>query len=490
MLKDARILIVDDEQPIRTACAKILAEEGAVAVIAENGLMGWEQAQSGKFDLALIDLKMPQMDGMELLAHLTQLDPDLIKIVITGYATLDTAIEAVQKGAYDYLPKPFTPGELRTRVNRGLEKRMLLLEAKRLREERERNLLELANEKSRTQTIIQCMGDGLLVTNRDRQVVFCNPAGRRLLKIKRPLQAGEPLAIVAHSPEFIELVEEAMNLKEGQEIASKEIFARTPADPVLMANCAPVKDEKGQIIGAVTVLRDITELKELDKAKSTFVSMVAHELRAPLAAIEGYLDVILDGVGVDDPQKVRKIMERSRERTKGLLTLIDDLLAISRMQSGRVAREKEKIQLSSFLNEVVELIKGEAIERQVFLEMDAADDLPLVYANRDDLTRVFTNLLDNAVKYNRNGGKILVRAGADDAFIRVEVQDNGIGIARKDIGRLFDEFYRVKTKETQGITGTGLGLAIAKKIVEAHNGYIEVESKLHQGSTFRVLLPI
>ena len=154
MIKGSRILVVDDEQPIRVACAKILSEDGAWTETAEDGRAGLEKAQKTPFDLALVDLKMPQMDGMELLAHLTQLDPEIIKIVITGYATLETAIEAVQKGAYDYIPKPFTPGELRTRVNRGLEKRSLLVEAKKLREERERNLLELANEKNRTQTII------------------------------------------------------------------------------------------------------------------------------------------------------------------------------------------------------------------------------------------------------------------------------------------------------------------------------------------------
>jgi len=295
---------------------------------------------------------------------------------------------------------------------------------------------------------------------------------------------------VANDPEFIELVEGAMNLKEGHEMASKELAARTPSDPVLMANCAPVKDERGQIIGAVTVLRDITELKELDKAKSTFVSMVAHELRAPLAAIEGYLDVILEGMGGNDPQKIHRILERSRERTRGLLALINDLLAISRMQAGRLAKEKEKLQLSILLKEVAELIKGEALERKVTVETLVPDDLPLVYANREDITRVVTNLLDNAIKYNRDGGKVFIRASADDTFVRVEVQDTGIGIPKKDTGHLFDEFYRVKSKETRAITGTGLGLSIAKRIVEAHDGHVEVESKLHEGSTFRVLLPI
>jgi len=490
MIKGSRLLIVDDEQPIRVACAKILSEEGALTEVAGDGLAGLEKAKTHEFDLALVDLKMPQMDGMELLAHLTQLAPDMIKIVITGYATLETAIEAVQKGAYDYIPKPFTPGELRTRVNRGLERRSLLLEAKKLREERERNLLELANEKSRTQTIIHCMGDGLLVTNRDEQVVFCNPAGRRLLKVKRPIQVGEPMTHVANDPELIALVEAAMSLKEGQEMASKELVARTSSDPVLMANCAPVKDEKGQMIGVVTVLRDITELKELDKAKSTFVSLVAHELRAPLAAIEGYLDVILEGVGGDDPQRMRKILERSRERTQGLLALINDLLAISRMQAGRLAKEKEKLQLGILLKDVGELMKGQALEKKVNIEMEVPDDLPPIQANREDITRVFTNLLDNAIKYNHQKGKVFLGAWADDAFVRVEVQDTGMGIPKKDIAHLFDEFYRVKSKETRLITGTGLGLSIAKKIVEEHNGHIEVESKLHQGSTFRVLLPI
>jgi len=485
-----KILIVDDEQSIRLACAKILAEQGAVTEVAENGVVGLEKAKEQVFDLALIDLKMPQMDGMELLEHLNRLDPDLIKIVITGFATLETAIEAVQKGAYDYIPKPFTPGELRTRVNRGLEKRFLLQEARKLREERERNLLELANEKSRTQTIVQCMGDGLLVTNRDQQLVFCNPAGRRLLKVKRPLSVGEPLANVAPCPEFINLVESTMDLQDGQEMTSKELTPQSSSKPVLMANCAPIKDEKGQIIGAVTVLRDITELKELDKAKSTFVSMVAHELRAPLAAIEGYLDVILDGVGVKDPQKIQKILERSRERTRGLLALINDLLAISRMQSGRVAREKEKLPVVDLLKEVVELIKGEAIEQQIGVKLEPPPELPPVSANREDLTRVFTNFLDNAIKYNRPGGKVFIRAKVNEAFIEVEIQDTGVGIPKKELDKIFDEFYRVKNKETQGITGTGLGLTIAKRIVEAHNGHIEAESKLHQGSTFRVLLPI
>lgn len=490
MIKGAKILVVDDEKPIRTACAKILSEEGALTQTAADGLEGWEKAKAGGFDLALVDLKMPQIDGMELLVRLNELDPDMVKIVITGYATLETAVQAVQKGATDYISKPFTPSELRNRVNQGLEKRALLLEAKRLRAERDRNLLELANEKSRTQTIIQCMGDGLLVTNRDHQVVFCNPAGRRLLKAKRPIQVGEPLGNVTHDLELVGLVKDILSLKGSSGMVSKELPSLVPGEPVLMANCAPVRDEKGEIIGAVTVLRDITELKELDKAKSNFVSLVAHELRAPLAAIEGYLDVILDGIGMDDPQKIQKILNRSRERTHALLALINDLLALSRMESGRGAKEREKVTIGELLNEVVEFLRGKAEERQVSLGLNLSEGLPAIWANREDLIRVFTNLLDNAIKYNRTGGKVQVRVEKDEAFIRVSIQDTGIGILPKDLEHIFDEFYRVKNPETRTISGTGLGLSIAKKILEAHDGHIEVESQIQQGSTFRVLLPI
>jgi len=476
MKPKAKILVVDDDLDFIEISKLSLEGQGYQILSAFNAKEGWKMVEKQKPDLIIMDLMMERLDSGMALSQQIKGHPQYTAIPILMLTSIarDTGMD-------------FTP---RTRVTRGLERRSLLLEAKKLREERERNLLELANEKSRTQTIIHCMGDGLLVTNRDEQVVFCNPAGRRLLGVKRPIQVGEPIAHMTNDPELLSLVEAAMNLKEGQEMASKELVARMPNDPALMANCAPVKDEKNQTIGVVTVLRDITELKELDKAKSTFVSMVAHELRAPLAAIEGYLDVILEGVGGDDPQKMHRILERSRERTRGLLALINDLLAISRMQAGRLAKEKEKLPLGILLKEIAELMKGEALEKKVTIEMAVPDDLPLVQANREDVTRVFTNLLDNAIKYNHHGGRVFLRAGAGDAFVRVEVHDTGIGIPKKDVAHLFDEFYRVKSKETRAITGTGLGLSIAKKIVEGHNGHIEVESRLHQGSTFRVLLPL
>ena len=160
------------------------------------------------------------------------------------------------------------------------------------------------------------------------------------------------------------------------------------------------------------------------------------------------------------------------------------------MEGGRVAKEKEKVDIGGILGEVVEFLRGKAVEKQVSLHLDLPDRLPEIWASREELVRVFTNLLDNAIKYNRTGGEVQVRAGEDKGFIRISIQDTGIGIPPSDLEHIFDEFYRVKNPETRTISGTGLGLSIAKKILEAHDGHIEVESQIQQGSIFRILLPI
>jgi two-component system phosphate regulon sensor histidine kinase PhoR len=332
-------------------------------------------------------------------------------------------------------------------------------------------------------------GDGVRVTNRNQQVVFCNLAARRLLNLRSPWQPGEPLAQMVEDPEFIQLVVEGMNLQGDQQVASRELLLQKPAPMVLMANCAPVRSEKGETLGAVTVLRDISELKELDKAKSRFVSMVAHELRAPLAAIEGYLDLILEGVTEIPPEKLREILERSRERTRGLLAMVNDLLTLSRMQFQRRSREIEKVDLPEVLQEVIELMRGSALEKKIILIGKISADLPKISGNREDLVRVFTNLVDNAIKYNRSGGSVTIQAQADENYVAVEIHDTGIGIPKNELPHIFDEFHRIKRKETRGIPGTGLGLSIAKKIVESYNGFIEVESQLNQGSKFRIFFP-
>lgn len=485
-----RILVVDDEKGMRDGCRRILTIEGHEVDTAEDALQGLECLRSGGFDMALLDVKMPGMSGIEMLETIRQIDPDLVSVIITGYATIETAIEATRKGAYDFLPKPFTPDELLAKVNKALDRRALLVEARRLREERAARLLEIAAEQSRLRTVINCMVDGVVVTNRDGQVVLYNPAALRMLGCKDAPILGRLVTECLPNEELASLIVNALPPADmNYSMVSREISVNGEGNTVLMANIAPVRDEQGTVLGTVAVLRDISKLKELDRVKSQFVSMVSHELRAPLGAIQGYLEVVLTAGDTLPEEEVRDMLLRAKERASALLNLIDDLLNISTIEAGRVARNIQTLQIAEVIHSSVDFMRIEAKEKRISLQDLVADDLPLVRADKDDLARVLINLLSNAIKYNREGGEVKVQAGVSGAYVRVDVIDNGIGIPPAAIPRLFDEFFRVKSPETREITGTGLGLSIVKRIVEAHQGRVEVQSEPGKGSTFSVFIP-
>jgi two-component system, OmpR family, phosphate regulon sensor histidine kinase PhoR len=488
MERQGHILVVDDEKGMREGCRRVLISEGARVAVAADPEAGLELVNANSFDLALIDVKMPGMGGIELVRRLQQIDPTLVSVMITGYATLETAIEATRNGAYDFLPKPFTPDELMAKVNKGLERRWLMLEAKRLRQERERRLLEISAEKSRLLTIINCMQDGVLVTNRDGQLVLHNPAARAMLQLHADNSSPQPLESCVPLPEIAALVDSALSAAAPEGMLSHEVVG-PDGQQTLMANVAAVRDERAETIGAVTVLRDITSLKRLERAKSQFVGMVAHELAAPLGAIKGYLDLLISGAAGDDPEQRRQMLERSRDRASALLELIDDLLQDSQLEAGHVSRRFESVCLPEVVSDAWEVVRPQAEERGIECSHRLPPDIPQVLADRGDMVRLFTNLLSNAIKYNREGGSIRLHARTDSNYLEVDVVDTGLGIPEESLGRLFEQFYRVKSPETRSITGTGLGLSIVKRILDAHHGYIKVESRPGVGSSFAVYLP-
>lgn len=485
-----RILVVDDEEIIRLGCQRILSEERYEVLTAENGNAGLALVKERMPDLVLVDLLMPEMGGMQLLEAIRQVDKKIVAIVITGYATIESAVEAVKKGAFDYLPKPFGPEELRAVILRGLERRALLLETERLRRERERNLLELAAERSRTASIIQSMGEGLLVVNQRRQLVLLNPVAQTMLRLHETEAVGKSVEGLLHNQSLEEFIVNGL-VQDGRHpvLARKEVASSHEPNGMLAATLSPILGDKREVIGVVVVLRDITEQKRIEKNKSDFVRMVAHELKAPIGAIEGYLNLILDGMIKDDPSRLMQVIERCRDRAAALLGLIKDLLDLSAIEAGKVAQEMTPLELDKVLKEVVDLMASEARSRDISLHLNLPPRLPRVLGDREDLTRLFTNLVSNAIKYNRPGGEVEVAAHKVDSSVVVEVKDTGFGIPPGERTRIFDEFYRVKNEHTRRTCGTGLGLAIAKRIVESHRGYIEVASEVDRGSTFRVHLP-
>ncbi len=484
------VLVVDDEKGIREGCRRILTSEGFSVDVAENGKEGLEKVRAKPFDLILVDLMMPVLGGLEMMERVREQDPEVIMIVITGFATIETAVEAMKHGAYDYVPKPFTPDQLMAVVNRGLETRRLRLQAKRLVEERDQKLLEIANETSKLHTIINSMADGILVFNREKQLVLWNPAAIRMLDLNGRLEAGRDLDEMIPQKGLVEIINKAFEPDSGRYTLQEELELPGPQPRTLMVNVSVVRDEKDQELGVVSMLRDITSLKEIDQIKSQFVTMVAHELRAPLSAIEGYLTAYLSGIAGTDPRLNRQMLERAKTRTHSLLDLVSDLLQFIKLESKRVVRKKERLDLAPILVNTVELLKGQGEGKELSFEVNIPQQLPLIEADRSEMEQLFTNLISNAVKYNVKRGKVMVSAKPANNFLSIKVADTGIGIDEQNLPNIFDEFYRVSGPQTRYTTGTGLGLSIVKKIVESHFGTIEVESKLDKGTTFTVRFPL
>jgi len=485
------ILVIDDEQIMRDGCSRILSKNGWNVISAENGQKGLDeiQASPGKLDLVLLDLMMPGMSGMEVLDRVRTIDPNLLVIVITGYATVESAVEAMKKGAYDFVPKPFTPDQLRIIVRRALERNALQKEAEFLRREREKSLQDISTEKSKIRTIINCMGDGVLVCDRDGCVVLSNPAVSRMLMIPENSLLGKFLSQCELHPELSKVIEESLQTKDSGYTSVSQELNIDESGIFLLAHTAPVRNDLGEILGSVTVLQDIRHLKELDKMKSEFIAMVAHELRAPIASVEQQLNVILNGMAGEVTEKQEKLLSRAKERTHGLLTLIKDLLDLSKIEAGKMVQYKEPLSLQEVISKVIDLMRAEAEAKKLDLQFSAPPTTPLINADRNSMEGIFTNLISNAIKYTPEGGKVQVTLGEEGGFVKAAVSDTGIGIKKEDLPRIFDKFFRVKSPETREIIGTGLGLSIVKNIVDAHLGSISVESEEGGGTTFTVLLP-
>jgi two-component system phosphate regulon sensor histidine kinase PhoR len=488
-LEKPKILVVDDEEIIRIGCQRILEDSPSQVDLAENGRVGLEKVKAAGYDLVLLDLMMPEMGGMELLDEIQKLDPKIVCIVITGFATIETAVDAVKKGAYDYLPKPFTPDEFRAKVHRGLEKRCLILEAEKLREERDRNLLECSNEKTRTLTIVNCMSEGLIATNRMGQIVLINPAALKMLRLKESRVIGQTVHGLLGNPDLEKNIAETLErVTKTSKLTRLEIS--TPDGRFLQPNITAIIDESGECLGTVTVLIDITEEKKVEKMKSHFMRLVSHELKAPIGAIEGYLNLIIDGLTANNPEKEKEIIKRSRDKAESLIELINDLLDLSRTEQKAASKVMAPVILSEVLNETINFYQNEAKAKMVSVQMTLPSDMPKILGNSEDLSRLFANLVSNAIKYTPEKGSVTICAERRNAHVAVSVQDTGIGMSKEDLAKIFEEFYRAKNAISKKISGTGLGLAIAKKIAEEHQGYIEVESELNKGSVFRVVLPV
>jgi two-component system, OmpR family, phosphate regulon sensor histidine kinase PhoR len=488
---DATVLVVDDEQDIRDASERILTRTGFKVMKATRGEEALNIVNKEMIDIVLLDLKMPGMDGLEVLEHIRMRSEAIQVIVITGYATVETAIKAMKQGAYDFIPKPFEPDQLRIVVNRAWEKIRFVREAEKLELERNRTLSDLDMEKSRIRTIIESFPSGVMVTDPKGRVVLMNPAFKQLLGLNPGLKAGQGIEAYLPDKKVCQLV---MEISRGKYVDYDDLgdyeFSISN-EKHLLARGQPVLGERNECLGAVLNIVDISEMKLLDQLKSEFVAKVSHELRSPLSTIHEQLAIVIKDMVGEDYTQDQNILTRAREKTSGLIALIGDLLDLSRIEEGIICHEPQPVRLEEILKNIVEFLETRASQKHQTLTLQLPDTpVPELTADPIAIESIFGNLVSNAINYTQEGGEIIITVDMAGINVRVSVKDNGFGIADKYLDKIFDRFYRVKDDKTRYITGTGLGLPIVKGLLDSMGGFIDVESEPGKGSVFTVLLPV
>ena len=398
MREQPKVLVVDDEESVVVTIKAILQLDGYNVSTTTSGAKARAMVREVEYDLVLTDLRLEDGDGLDVLKAVRESFPETVTIMLTGYASLESAIQALRAGAYDYLVKPSEVEELRATVARGLERR-------RLGQELRLRVAELAD-------------------------------------LNNTLQ--------------LRIDEATAELKERYE-----------------------------------------QLKELDRMKSQFLSIASHELKTPITAMSGFLQVALRRVrrlgegeaAAPVAEGLRGITEQLEvvyRQTGKLARLVDELLDVSRIQTGRIEFRYGDVDLSELANEVATRMQLTTTTHEITVRRDSEN---VVTADRDHLEQVLNNLLTNAIKYSPTGGAITIDVRPDDGGVRVSVTDQGIGIPEKELEAIFGLFYRSPDRAARDAAGMGLGLYISREIVVRHGGRIWAESGGVKGSTLNVVIP-
>jgi two-component system phosphate regulon sensor histidine kinase PhoR len=359
----------------------------------------------------------------------------------------------------------------------------LALALNRLAATAEEQFHAVSTERDHLREILASMSEGVLVVDPQGRALMINPAFHRLFDLVGDF-TGRPALEIIRQPAFARLIEDTLRLGEPQ---SAQIELTIPERRTLLLASAVLS---GGERGAVVAVRDTTELTRVADMRRDFVANVSHELKTPLAAIRGYAETLRDGA-LDEPPTARRFTERILSQCRRLQELLNDLLTLSRLEGLASSLEREPVDLHALIHRAVDLFSPAAREKRIGIEVEVeAEPVPPILGDPDGLERLFLNLLDNAIKYNRPDGKVVIHLARSDGEAVTEVRDSGIGIPPESIPRIFERFYRVDKGRAREEGGTGLGLAIVKHVAQAHGGQVEVESHVGRGSTFRVRLPI
>ena len=487
LLTGANILLIDNDPRTIESVQQVITDPYTLD-IEKDAKSGIKKAASREYDIYLIATELPDMNGLDVLSKIIKIYPEAICVMLGYDPDIDTIMTSGRKGGYDFLKKPIKHHKLERLIQRATERRWYIREARRLQDEKNSNLIAISEEQSRLRSVINSIDDGLMITNNRREIIFTNPRFHKLINVKREILVGEKIDdIIPHKLQM--QIDSILDNEEPSCAIKEEIVIEPPAKLVVMANSTPILDDKNRLLGVVSVLRDISEIKALELSKSEFINMVAHELKAPLGAIKGYLEMVIEKQLGDNEELYQNYLKRSLNRSEAMLALLQDLLNIFRMDAQTVRREIERLDAGELLKETLEFFDSNIQKRKLTLSVSIDKNI-FIEADREEIRRVYTNLISNAIKYNKDRGSITVKATSDDEFAVIIVEDTGIGMKPEESERLYEEFFRAKNQHTRKISGTGLGMTILKKILDEYNGTVSVESEYEKGSCFTVKLPL
>ena len=362
---------------------------------------------------------------------------------------------------------------------------------------------KLTEEEKKMTAIVNSIAEGLILVDSSNRVLHINPAAERLLNLSAD-SIDKDITEVIQNDELIHIFEEdqrqilqhkptdqSPSKNEGINLISEVTLARYNEKLVLRIIASPFLNENGLILGTVYLFDDITREKEIDQMKSDFISLVSHELRTPLTSIIGFVSFILDGKAGAINDRQRNSLARVQRQSKRLAALINDLLDISRIESGRIQMDQKPISLLEIVTQRLEEIRPQADEKSIRLALTAPESVPKVLGDEARMGQVFTNLIGNAIKFTPDNGEVNVKVEADGNLLHVEVIDTGPGIPAEERQKIFDKFYQLSDISTRQQGGSGLGLSITKSIVEAHGGRLWIDDgNQGNGSNFQFVLPL
>ncbi|MEW5920103.1 MAG: two-component system histidine kinase PnpS [Bacillota bacterium] len=349
------------------------------------------------------------------------------------------------------------------------------------------NVEKIVYEKNRLETVMSAMTSGVILCNDKGEIDFINDAGEVIFGLDKGKATGLSINKAFRNYLLYDQFQEALA---GGEIKSFDLNLFFPETKVLQVHMIPIRDHSGKTTGVLAVLHDITGLRSLERMRSEFAANVSHELRTPLTTIKGYAETLLDETNWQERETALHFLRIIDKEAERLSHLLDDLLNLARIESNKGVMKKQKVSVKQTLEDAVSLLKKQAGNKNLEVKLETGQKEWSIQGDHDWLLQLFIDLLDNAIKYTPEGGKIVITIEEKENECIVAVSDTGIGISGEDLPHIFERFYRADKARSRRLGGTGLGLAVVKHIVEAHNARINVKSTVGQGTTFTLSFPI